>query len=136
MLRSKEAVADLRQRGPSCRGTAESEGPKDMSIEDIFANEEHRILERCRTLLNGSFKFFQETERTEMLNHFRSLSLEATVLESNNHSLESEAAEVRGALQNAKHQILDLERQLADRDCLTKGYETQVSCDIFFILNI
>lgn len=62
-----------------------------------------------------------------MLNHFRSLSLEATVLENNNHSLESEAAEARGALQTARHQILDLERQLADRDCLIKGYETQVS---------
>jgi len=61
-----------------------------------------------------------------MLNHFRSLSLEATVLENNNHSLESEAAEARGALQTARHQILDLERQLADRDCLIKGYETQV----------
>lgn len=61
-----------------------------------------------------------------MLNHFRSLSLEATVLENNNHSLESEAAEVRGALQTARHQILDLERQLADRDSLIKGYETQV----------
>lgn len=61
-----------------------------------------------------------------MLNHFRSLSLEATVLENNNHSLESEAAECRGALQTARHQVLDLERQLADRDCLIKGYETQV----------
>lgn len=61
-----------------------------------------------------------------MLNHFRSLSLEATVLENNNHSLESEAAEARGALQTARHQILDLERQLADRDCLIKGYESQV----------
>lgn len=61
-----------------------------------------------------------------MLNHFRSLSLEATVLENNNHSLESEAAEARGALQTARHQILDLERQLTDRDCLIKGYETQV----------
>lgn len=62
-----------------------------------------------------------------MLNHFRSLSLEATVLETNNHSLESEAAEARGALQTARHQMLDLERQLTDRDCLIKGYETQVS---------
>lgn len=75
----------------------------------------------------------QENERTEMLNHFRSLSLEATVLENNNHSLESEAAEVRGALQTARHQILDLERQLADRDTLVKGYETQVSLLSFFL---
>ncbi|XP_026829507.1 testis-specific gene 10 protein isoform X3 [Ooceraea biroi] len=77
---------------------------------------------RAEELLNR-----KENERTEMLNHFRSLSLEATVLENNNHSLESEAAEARGALQNAKHQVLDLERQLADRDCLVKGYETQIS---------
>ncbi|XP_018050335.1 PREDICTED: centrosomal protein of 135 kDa isoform X2 [Atta colombica] len=77
---------------------------------------------RAEELLNR-----KENERTEMLNHFRSLSLEATVLENNNHSLESEAAEARGALQTAKHQILDFERQLADRDCLIKGYETQIS---------
>ncbi|XP_020277537.1 centrosomal protein of 135 kDa-like isoform X2 [Pseudomyrmex gracilis] len=77
---------------------------------------------RAEELLNR-----KENERTEMLNHFRSLSLEATVLENNNHSLESEAAEVRGALQTARHQILDLERQLADRDTLVKGYETQIS---------
>ncbi|EGI66649.1 Centrosomal protein of 135 kDa [Acromyrmex echinatior] len=77
---------------------------------------------RAEELLNR-----KENERTEMLNHFRSLSLEATVLENNNHSLESEAAEVRGALQTARHQILDLERQLADKDCLIKGYESQIS---------
>ncbi|EFN85729.1 Centrosomal protein of 135 kDa [Harpegnathos saltator] len=77
---------------------------------------------RAEELLNR-----KENERTEMLNHFRSLSLEATVLETNNHSLESEAAEARGALQTARHQMLDLERQLADRDCLIKGYETQIS---------
>lgn len=61
-----------------------------------------------------------------MLNHFRSLSLEATVLENNNHSLESEAAEARGALQSARDRLLDLERQLADKDSLIRGYETQV----------
>lgn len=61
-----------------------------------------------------------------MLNHFRSLSLEATVLENSNHSLESEATEAKGALQTARHQIADLERELSDRDCLIKGYETQV----------
>ncbi|XP_023289896.1 centrosomal protein of 135 kDa [Orussus abietinus] len=69
----------------------------------------------------------KENERTEMLNHFRSLSLEATVLENNNHSLESEAAEARGALQSARDRIMDMERQLADRDCLIRGYETQIT---------
>ncbi|XP_024940651.1 uncharacterized protein LOC107267564 isoform X3 [Cephus cinctus] len=77
---------------------------------------------RAEDLLNR-----KENERTEMLNHFRSLSLEATVLENNNHSLESEAAEARGALQSARDRLLDLERQLADRDCLIRGYETQIT---------
>ncbi|XP_046487529.1 centrosomal protein of 135 kDa isoform X1 [Neodiprion pinetum] len=77
---------------------------------------------RAEELLNR-----KENERSEMLNHFRSLSLEATVLETNNQSLESEAAEARGALQTAQDRLLDLERQIADRDCLIRGYETQIA---------
>ncbi|XP_025602495.2 testis-specific gene 10 protein isoform X2 [Athalia rosae] len=77
---------------------------------------------RAEELLNR-----KENERSEMLNHFRSLSLEATVLETNNQSLESEAAEARGALQTAQDRLLDLERQIADRDCLIGGYETQIA---------
>lgn len=69
---------------------------------------------------------FQETERTEMLNHFRSLSLEATVLENSNHSLESEAAEARGALQSARDRLLDLDHQVSDKENLIKGCEAQV----------
>lgn len=61
-----------------------------------------------------------------MLDHFRSLSLEATVLENNNQSLETEAAEARASLSSARDQIADLERQLADKDCLIRGYEAQV----------
>lgn len=68
-----------------------------------------------------------------MLNHFRSLSLEATVLENNNHSLESEAAEARGALQSARDRLLDFERQLADKDSLIRSYETQVD---YFLINL
>lgn len=77
---------------------------------------------RAEELLNR-----KENERTEMLNHFRSLSLEATVLENNNHSLESEAAEARGALQSARDRIIDLERQMTDKDCLVHGYEEQIA---------
>ncbi|XP_066590884.1 centrosomal protein of 135 kDa isoform X2 [Prorops nasuta] len=77
---------------------------------------------RAEELLNR-----KENERTEMLNHFRSLSLEASVLENNNHSLESEAAEARGALESARDKLLDLERQLADKESLTREYETQIT---------
>ncbi|XP_043473672.1 centrosomal protein of 135 kDa isoform X2 [Leptopilina heterotoma] len=68
----------------------------------------------------------KETERTDMLNHFRSLSLEATVLENSNHSLESEAAEARGALQSARDRLLDLDHQVADKENLIKGCEAQI----------
>ncbi|XP_074095969.1 centrosomal protein of 135 kDa isoform X2 [Cotesia typhae] len=77
---------------------------------------------RAEELLNR-----KENERTEMLNHYRSLSLEATVLENNNHSLESEAAEARGALQSVRDRLVDMERQLADKDCLIRGYEVQIT---------
>lgn len=76
---------------------------------------------RAEELLNR-----KENERTEMLNHYRSLSLEATVLENNNHSLESEASEAKCALQEARDRLLDYERQCADKDCLIRGYESQI----------
>ncbi|XP_051170534.1 centrosomal protein of 135 kDa-like isoform X2 [Leptopilina boulardi] len=61
----------------------------------------------------------KDTERTDMLNHFRSLSLEATVLENSNHSLESEVAE-------ARDRLLDLDHQVSDKENLIKGYEAQI----------
>lgn len=61
-----------------------------------------------------------------MLEHFKSLSMEATVLENNNHSLESEAAKAKGALQAANEQISDLDRQLSHKDGMIRGYESQV----------
>lgn len=78
---------------------------------------------RCKAI-----NHLQENERSEMLNHFRRMSLETTVLENNNHSLESEAAEAKGALQSAKDRLLDMDRQLADKDSLIRGYEAQVCC--------
>ncbi|XP_043259475.1 centrosomal protein of 135 kDa-like isoform X2 [Colletes gigas] len=66
----------------------------------------------------------KENERSEMWNRCCSLSM---VLEKNNHTLESEAAEARGALQSARDQLLDMERQLADKDGLIRSYETQIS---------
>ncbi|XP_076626072.1 uncharacterized protein LOC143344162 isoform X2 [Colletes latitarsis] len=66
----------------------------------------------------------KENERSEMWNRCCSLSM---VLEKNNHTLESEAAEAREALQSARDQLLDMERQLADKDGLIRSYETQIS---------
>ena len=68
-----------------------------------------------------------------MLNHFRNLSMEASALENNNHSLETEAAEARTALQSARDLIADLRQQLSDKECLIMGYESQVC---LYILSI
>lgn len=44
---------------------------------------------------NGEFICLQEKEREEMLDHYRSLSHDAVMLEGNNQSLEHEAAEYK-----------------------------------------
>nr|CAD7432575.1 unnamed protein product [Timema monikensis] len=80
--------------------------------------DEVRRVEEILTLKEG--------ERSEMLEHFRSLSVEATVLESNNHSLESEAEETRTALRVAQEHVADLEQQVYSKDALVRSYENQV----------
>ena len=62
-----------------------------------------------------------------MLDHFRSLSLEASALENNNHSLESEIQETRTHLRAANDRIIDLQQQLEAKDTLVNGYENQVN---------
>nr|CAD7605616.1 unnamed protein product [Timema genevievae] len=81
--------------------------------------DEVRRVEEILTLKEG--------ERSEMLEHFRSLSVEATVLESNNHSLESEAEETRTALRVAQEHVADLEQQVYSKDALVRSYENQIS---------
>ncbi|XP_034949159.1 centrosomal protein of 135 kDa isoform X2 [Chelonus insularis] len=69
----------------------------------------------------------KEKERSEMLHHFKNLSLETTALESDKHSLKSEAAEAKEALRAANDRLDDLERELANKNCLIAGYENQIS---------
>ena len=70
--------------------------------------------------------YHQEEERTEMLDHFRSLSVEASALENNNHSLETEMQDARAQLRAANDRITDLEQLLESRDTLVNNYERQV----------
>lgn len=73
-----------------------------------------------------------------MLEQFRSLTLEATVLESNNHSLESEAKSTKSCLRETQEKVQILEGKLLEKDSLIHGYETQVYSYIyiFAILHI
>lgn len=75
----------------------------------------------------------QEGERNEMLDHFRSLSVEASALESNNHSLETEVQDTRMQLCVAKDRITDLEHLLETKDTLVNSCERQVCVLCSFI---
>lgn len=69
----------------------------------------------------------KEAERTEMLDHFASLSHEATVLESNNHSLETEAATKHIQLQAVEEKVVDLERRLKSRESIIEMQEEKIA---------
>ncbi|XP_023719195.1 centrosomal protein of 135 kDa isoform X2 [Cryptotermes secundus] len=69
----------------------------------------------------------KEGERNEMLDHFRSLSVEASALESNNHSLETEVQDTRMQLRIAKDRITDLEHLLETKDTLVNSCERQIA---------
>ncbi|KDR21241.1 centrosomal protein of 135 kDa isoform X2 [Zootermopsis nevadensis] len=69
----------------------------------------------------------KEGERNEMLDHFRSLSMEASTLENNNHGLETEMQDARTRLRVANDRIADLERLLESKDTLVNGYEHQIA---------
>ena len=75
--------------------------------------------------------YHQEEDRTTMLDHFRSLSVEASALENNNHSLETEIQDARAQLRASNDRITDLEQLLESKDTLVNNYERQV-CVVFF----
>jgi chromosome segregation ATPase len=77
--------------------------------------------------------YHQEEDRTKMLDNFRSLSVEASALETNNHSLETEIQDARAQLRAANDRITDLEQLLESKDTLLNNYERQV-CVVFFHL--
>lgn len=65
-----------------------------------------------------------------MLDQFRSLSQEATALESSNHTLENEATQSRVQLSVALDHANELERRLEGQETLIKSYERQVNLTI------
>jgi chromosome segregation ATPase len=91
------------------------------------------VLDRFYVALfsNVYVTYQQEGERNEMLDHFRSLSMEASALETNNHSLETEIQDARAQLRAANDRITDLEHLLESKDTLVNNYEHQV-CVMFF----
>lgn len=70
-------------------------------------------------------------ERAEILDQFKSLSEEANILESNNHTLENEASQTKVQLSVALDHASDLERKLENQESIIRSYEKQVSKIVF-----
>lgn len=69
----------------------------------------------------------KDSEREEILEQFKTLNCEASQLESNNHSLESEAKSTKTLLREKEHRVSDLECKLIDKEGLITNYEAQVN---------
>lgn len=82
-------------------------------VESLKQQLQHYVAEirRIEELLSQ-----KEAERSDMLEHFASLSVEANILENTNHSLESESASKSMQLQTYTSKIQSLEAKLLDKD--------------------
>lgn len=111
-------------------------------IEDLKTQLQHYIAEIKRTedlitqkVFNRDIRkspqlnsfSFEELERNELLDQFRSLSHEATTLENNNHTLETEASQSKVQLSVALEHAMDLEQKLQSQDAMVKNYEKQIA---------
>ncbi|XP_037880211.1 centrosomal protein of 135 kDa isoform X2 [Glossina fuscipes] len=69
----------------------------------------------------------KEKEREEMLEHYRSLSHDAVMLEGSNQSLENEAAECRRQLNELESEIHILKKELCSRNSLITELEDKLT---------
>ncbi|CAH1098756.1 unnamed protein product [Psylliodes chrysocephalus] len=93
-------------------------------VEDLKRQLQHYVAEVKRTEDLISQK---ELERTEILDQFRNLSQENNVLETTNHTLESEATQTRVQLSVALDHTSDLERKIDNLEAIIRSYEKQIS---------
>lgn len=69
----------------------------------------------------------KEVERSDMLEQFASLSVEANILENTNHSLESESASKSAQLQSYINKIESLESKLLDKENTIESQSTRIA---------
>ncbi|XP_014368992.2 centrosomal protein of 135 kDa [Papilio machaon] len=69
----------------------------------------------------------KEAERSDMLEQFASLSVEANILENTNHSLESESASKSMQLQSYVNRIENLESKLIDKENIIDSQSAQIA---------
>ncbi|KAJ8713568.1 hypothetical protein PYW07_013938 [Mythimna separata] len=93
-------------------------------VESLKQQLQHYVAEirRIEELLSQ-----KEAERSDMLEHFASLSVEANILENTNHSLESESASKTMQLQTYTSKIQSLEEKLLDKDNIIDAQSSRIA---------
>ncbi|KAL4712041.1 hypothetical protein ACJJTC_003708 [Scirpophaga incertulas] len=104
-------------------------------VEGLKQQLQHYVTEirRIEELLSQ-----KEAERSDMLEQFASLSVEANILENTNHSLESESASKSIQLQTYINKINNLEATLLDKETIIEnqtGHITAMTCKITSLEN-
>ncbi|XP_017768019.1 PREDICTED: centrosomal protein of 135 kDa-like isoform X2 [Nicrophorus vespilloides] len=124
LLENRRLQDDLAACTASCRSSnAELEIAK-RQVQDLKTQLQHYVAEikRIEDMMTS-----KEIERSEMLDQFRNLSHEATMLETNNHSLETQATESKLQLSVALDHASDLETHIQDQTEMIKSYERQIN---------
>ncbi|ENN78927.1 hypothetical protein YQE_04604, partial [Dendroctonus ponderosae] len=115
---------DLSSVSYDCREARNELDLYKRQVEDLKRQLQHYVAEVKRTEDLISQK---ELERSELLDQFRSLSQEANILESNNHTLETEANQSKIQLSVALDHTSELERNMQHQESIMKSYEKQIS---------
>ncbi|KAF2883200.1 hypothetical protein ILUMI_22975 [Ignelater luminosus] len=115
---------DLASATSDCRTTRTELEICRRQVEDLKRQLQHYVAEvkRFEDLMEQ-----KEAERSELLDQFRSLSQEATMLENNNHTLETEAAQSKVQLSVTLDHVADLETKLNTQDNIMSDYEKQIT---------
>ncbi|XP_019756945.2 centrosomal protein of 135 kDa isoform X1 [Dendroctonus ponderosae] len=124
ILENKRLQNDLSSVSYDCREARNELDLYKRQVEDLKRQLQHYVAEVKRTEDLISQK---ELERSELLDQFRSLSQEANILESNNHTLETEANQSKIQLSVALDHTSELERNMQHQESIMKSYEKQIS---------
>ncbi|XP_072947370.1 uncharacterized protein [Epargyreus clarus] len=94
------------------------------NVESLKQQLQHYVAEirRIEELLSQ-----KEAERSDMLEQFASLSVEANILENTNHSLESESASKSIQLQTYVGQVQDLESKLIEKENMIDSQSSRIA---------
>ncbi|KAL1505790.1 hypothetical protein ABEB36_005270 [Hypothenemus hampei] len=124
LLENKRLQNDLSSVTYDCREARKELEITRRQVEDLKRQLQHYVAEVKRTEDLISQK---ELERSELLDQFRSLSQEANILETNNHTLETEATQSKIQLSVALDHTSELERKIENQESIIKSYEKQIT---------